>query len=57
MLTVLIGNLQELKLSKFQGAFEHLTSRSPDQFWTSGQWMTERRGKGQKSVKPYLWFD
>ena len=25
-------------------AFEHLTSRDPDKFWTSGQWMTEKRG-------------
>lgn len=25
-------------------AFKHLTSRDPDQFWTSGQWMTERTG-------------
>lgn len=24
--------------------FAHLTSRDPDQFWTSGQWMTEKRG-------------
>jgi putative acyl-CoA dehydrogenase len=24
--------------------FEHLTSRDPKQFWTSGQWMTERTG-------------
>jgi alkylation response protein AidB-like acyl-CoA dehydrogenase len=24
--------------------FQHLTSRVPDQFWTSGQWMTERTG-------------
>jgi putative acyl-CoA dehydrogenase len=24
--------------------FERLTSRDPDQFWTSGQWMTERTG-------------
>ena len=24
--------------------FAHLTSRDPDQFWTSGQWMTERTG-------------
>lgn len=23
-------------------AFEHLTSSDPDQFWTSGQWMTEQ---------------
>ncbi|HEY4310389.1 MAG TPA: acyl-CoA dehydrogenase family protein [Pirellulales bacterium] len=26
------------------GAFRHLTSRDPQQFWTSGQWMTERTG-------------
>lgn len=25
-------------------AFKHLTSRDPKQFWTSGQWMTERSG-------------
>lgn len=25
-------------------AFSHLTSRDPAQFWTSGQWMTERTG-------------
>lgn len=25
-------------------AFRHLTSRDPEQFWTSGQWMTERTG-------------
>jgi len=25
-------------------AFKHLTSRHPDEFWTSGQWMTERKG-------------
>jgi putative acyl-CoA dehydrogenase len=24
--------------------FAHLTSRDPDKFWTSGQWMTERTG-------------
>ncbi|XP_030847377.1 acyl-CoA dehydrogenase family member 11 [Strongylocentrotus purpuratus] len=27
-----------------QNAFGHLTSRNPETFWTSGQWMTERRG-------------
>jgi len=26
------------------GAFARLTSRDPDRFWTSGQWMTERAG-------------
>ncbi|KAJ8285601.1 hypothetical protein GJAV_G00028720 [Gymnothorax javanicus] len=25
-------------------AFQRLTSRDPQQFWTSGQWMTERKG-------------
>jgi len=24
--------------------FDHLTSRDPERFWTSGQWMTERTG-------------
>ncbi|KAK9467702.1 acyl-CoA dehydrogenase/oxidase C-terminal [Lipomyces arxii] len=33
----------ELYLPKHE-AFRHLTSRDPDQFWTSGQWMTERSG-------------
>ncbi|XP_072271377.1 acyl-CoA dehydrogenase family member 11-like isoform X2 [Pyxicephalus adspersus] len=27
-----------------QDAFKHLTSRDPSKFWTSGQWMTERKG-------------
>ncbi|MGQ3892700.1 acyl-CoA dehydrogenase family protein [Legionella sp. CNM-4043-24] len=27
-----------------QRAFSHLTSSDPEQFWTSGQWMTERTG-------------
>ena len=26
------------------GAFARLTSRDPDRFWTSGQWMTEKGG-------------
>lgn len=25
-------------------SFDHITSRDPSQFWTSGQWMTERSG-------------
>lgn len=28
----------------FKKTFNHLTSASADQFWTSGQWMTERAG-------------
>lgn len=35
-------------------AFKHLTSRNPQQFWTSGQWMTER--KGGSDVGLYLSF-
>ena len=27
-----------------QKAFKHLTSRDPQNFWTAGQWMTERTG-------------
>lgn len=27
-----------------RSVFAHLTSREPDEFWTSGQWMTERTG-------------
>ncbi|KFO86952.1 hypothetical protein N320_04649, partial [Buceros rhinoceros silvestris] len=27
-----------------KNAFDHLTSWDPKKFWTSGQWMTERRG-------------
>ncbi|KAM7004467.1 acyl-CoA dehydrogenase family member 11-like [Passerculus sandwichensis] len=27
-----------------KNAFDRLTSRDPEEFWTSGQWMTERRG-------------
>jgi putative acyl-CoA dehydrogenase len=28
----------------FKKVFEHLTSRDPEKFWTSGQWMTEKTG-------------
>uniref|UniRef100_A0A493TTS6 Acyl-CoA dehydrogenase family member 11 n=1 Tax=Anas platyrhynchos platyrhynchos TaxID=8840 RepID=A0A493TTS6_ANAPP len=30
--------------ASLKNAFDHLTSRDPKKFWTSGQWMTERRG-------------
>uniref|UniRef100_A0A8C5DLY2 Acyl-CoA dehydrogenase family member 11-like n=1 Tax=Gouania willdenowi TaxID=441366 RepID=A0A8C5DLY2_GOUWI len=30
--------------SPVEEAYRRLTSRQPDVFWTSGQWMTERRG-------------
>ncbi|GFT43096.1 acyl-CoA dehydrogenase family member 11, partial [Nephila pilipes] len=29
---------------RFTNAFNNLISRDPEKFWTSGQWMTERRG-------------
>ncbi|XP_023332760.1 acyl-CoA dehydrogenase family member 11 [Eurytemora carolleeae] len=35
--------IHSLKLP-LEEAWEHLISRNPDQFWTSGQWMTEKRG-------------
>ncbi|KAJ7353915.1 hypothetical protein OS493_031361 [Desmophyllum pertusum] len=38
-----VSDLTE-KLSVLQDAFSHLTSRDPKEFWTSGQWMTERKG-------------
>ena len=31
-------------LPQYQDVFLHLTTRNPDEFWTSGQWMTEKRG-------------
>nr|CAA76079.1 SOS response Ada system protein [Geodia cydonium] len=37
------GSLTE-ELPQLQEAFTRLTSRDPAHFWTSGQWMTERRG-------------
>ncbi|XP_065898919.1 acyl-CoA dehydrogenase family member 11-like [Dysidea avara] len=36
--------LKPLKDSRYINAYDHLTSQSPDKFWTSGQWMTERKG-------------
>ncbi len=33
-----------------QKAFRNLTSRDPEKFWTSGQWMTERTGGSDVSL-------
>ncbi len=33
-----------------RAAFEHLTTRDPAEFWTSGQWMTERTGGSDVSA-------
>ena len=39
------NNLKTLGAQRFsKEAFERLTSRDPAKFWTSGQWMTEKRG-------------
>lgn len=38
-----VSNMTE-KLSVLKDAYSHLTSRDPKKFWTSGQWMTERKG-------------
>ncbi|XP_035703599.1 acyl-CoA dehydrogenase family member 11 isoform X2 [Folsomia candida] len=36
--------IQTLGIKKLDFAFKRLTSRDPSEFWTSGQWMTERGG-------------
>jgi hypothetical protein len=37
--------IKEQKIKeKINEAFGHLTSRNPISFWTSGQWMTEKKG-------------
>jgi putative acyl-CoA dehydrogenase len=36
--------------SKLEKAFEHLTSRDPEKFWTSGQWMTEKTGGSDVAI-------
>lgn len=36
--------LYGLKNPELKKAFTHLTSRDPEKFWTSGQWMTEKTG-------------
>lgn len=33
-----------LKSPKYNEIYKRLTSRDPSLFWTSGQWMTEKRG-------------
>lgn len=36
--------VQPFTENRFTNAYDRLTSQSPDKFWTSGQWMTERKG-------------
>lgn len=70
--------LRDLKRSKnpyftsdLENAYKHLLSRDPEEYWTSGQWMTEKRGgsdvsagtdtfavekEGKSHVYGYKWF-
>ncbi|KAL4483592.1 hypothetical protein ABPG72_016873 [Tetrahymena utriculariae] len=36
--------LDKKVVAKIQDALNHLTTYNPTEFWTSGQWMTEKRG-------------
>ena len=38
------ATLDHKVIKKLEEAFQNLTSRDPTRFWTSGQWMTERKG-------------
>ncbi len=39
-----MGHLDEYKTSLLDEAFKHITASSAKDFWTSGQWMTEKPG-------------
>lgn len=47
--TILFVSGQGVKTDHLKVAYKHLTSRNPSEFWTSGQWMTEKRGSRQNS--------
>jgi alkylation response protein AidB-like acyl-CoA dehydrogenase len=42
-----LGKLQKENLEK---AYAHLTTRDPEHFWTSGQWMTEKTGGSDVAI-------
>ncbi len=45
VLELTIPKVSDQKSKKlFEEAFKHLTARTPEEFWTSGQWMTEKTG-------------
>ena len=46
--------MQRREEEQFKAAFQKLTSNSPQKFWTSGQWMTEK--KGGSDVGQYFIF-
>lgn len=37
-------NINPYVRKKIENIYSHLVSNDPKQFWTSGQWMTEKRG-------------
>ncbi|KAL7894253.1 very-long-chain acyl-CoA dehydrogenase [Trichoderma sp. SZMC 28014] len=46
----LSSKLSETEKRVYENAFQHLISRDPKRTWTSGQWMTERRGGSDVSL-------
>lgn len=46
----LSSKLSEIEKRVYENAFQHLISRDPKRTWTSGQWMTERRGGSDVSL-------
>ena len=40
----MIAEAQKSNHPELKEAYDHLTSRDPKMFWTSGQWMTEKAG-------------
>ncbi len=36
--------IETYNFKEVKDGFDHITSRDPEKFWTSGQWMTERTG-------------
>lgn len=45
-----LGELGEKEEEAIKKAFSHLTSRDPKEFWTSGQWMTEKTGGSDVAI-------
>ncbi|KAM0518936.1 hypothetical protein ACHAPE_003926 [Trichoderma viride] len=58
----LSSKLSETEKRVYENAFQHLISRDPKRTWTSGQWMTERRGGKDDipldpwSINGFKWF-
>lgn len=45
-----LGDLGKKEEEALKKAFKHLTSRDPNEFWTSGQWMTEKTGGSDVAI-------